>query len=178
MAGVTRSGVGPFAWVGKHPAVSTGRIGEMCRKCVFLRDSARLLAQCDGMEWEVEFKPPAQQWRESLPTHLRDRLEARIEMLRVQGPGLGRPFVGSIRRSRHHNMKELRFENNRALFAFDPQRHAVVLVGGDKTNDWRGWYQRNIPVADRLYDQHLRGIGGGEQCRTPASRTKSSGRER
>ena len=33
----------------------------------------------------------------------------------------------------------------RALFAFDPRRRAVMLLGGDKTNDWKGWYVRNIP---------------------------------
>ncbi len=69
----------------------------------------------------------------------------------------------SIKSSRHHEMKELRQGHYRALFAFDPRGRAVVLVGGDKTNDWRGWYERNIPVADRLYDQHLRSIGGGGQ---------------
>lgn len=51
-------------------------------------------------------------------------------------------------------MKELRSSggNLRALFAFDPRRRAVVLVGGDKTGDWSGWYKRNIPRADRRYD--------------------------
>ncbi len=60
-------------------------------------------------------------------------------------------------------MKELRSVGGhlRALFAFDPRRRAVILLGGDKTNDWTGWYKRNIPVADKLYDRHLRSIGKG-----------------
>ena len=35
------------------------------------------------------------------------------------------------------------------------RRLASRLVGGDKTNDWDGWYRRNIKLADRLYDDHL-----------------------
>ena len=58
-------------------------------------------------------------------------------------------------------MKELRsFGGNlRALFAFDPERRAIVLVGGDKAGDWAGWYERNIPIADDLYDEYLREEG-------------------
>ena len=54
-------------------------------------------------------------------------------------------------------MKELRSVggNLRALFFFDPRRAAIVLLGGDKTNDWGGWYERNIPLADDLYDEYL-----------------------
>ena len=65
---------------------------------------------------------------------------AAIEELREHGPRLGRPRAASISGSRHHNMKELRSAGGhlRALFAFDPRRHAVILLGGHKTNDWKG----------------------------------------
>ena len=43
----------------------------------------------------------------------------------------------------------------RALFAFDRLRRAIVLVGGDKRDDWTGWYKRNILLADDLLDAHL-----------------------
>lgn len=54
-------------------------------------------------------------------------------------------------------MKELRppTGNIRILFAFDPKRTAILLIGGDKTNRWTAWYKRMIPIADRIYDQHL-----------------------
>jgi hypothetical protein len=54
-------------------------------------------------------------------------------------------------------MKELRppVANIRILFAFDPRRAAIFLIGGDKTNRWQSWYRTMIPVADRLYDDHL-----------------------
>jgi hypothetical protein len=43
----------------------------------------------------------------------------------------------------------------RVLFAFDPRRTAILLVGGDKTNEWSAWYEHATPDADRLYDEHL-----------------------
>ena len=42
----------------------------------------------------------------------------------------------------------------RVFYAFDPRRSAILLIGGDKTGDKR-FYDRMIPVADDLYDQHL-----------------------
>ena len=43
------------------------------------------------------------------------------------------------------------------LYAFDPRRTAVLLVAGDKTGDDR-WYETNLPIADRLFEEHLRTI--------------------
>jgi hypothetical protein len=63
--------------------------------------------------------------------------------------------------SRHANKKELRTQSKgrplRTFFAFDPRRHAILLIGGDKTGDDR-FYERMIPLADRLYDQYLEEI--------------------
>jgi hypothetical protein len=42
----------------------------------------------------------------------------------------------------------------RVLYAFDPRRTAVLLIGGDKTGNDR-WYAVFVPVADRHYDAHL-----------------------
>lgn len=55
-------------------------------------------------------------------------------------------------------MRELRtqFQGRpyRVLYAFDPRRMAILLIGGDKTGDKR-WYAVYVPQADRLYDEHL-----------------------
>ncbi len=101
--------------------------------------------------------PQAERWYMRLGPRDAERIAAAFDELERRGPALGRPFADSIRGSRHHNMKELRSigGNLRALFAFDSSRRAVVLVGGDKTGDWKGWYRRSIPRADALYDQHL-----------------------
>ncbi len=48
----------------------------------------------------------------------------------------------------------------RLLFAFDPERHAILLLAGDKAGNWQRWYTKNIPIADRLFDEHLRRLRG------------------
>jgi hypothetical protein len=55
----------------------------------------------------------------------------------------------------HERASPSRRPSTRVLFAFDPRRTAILLVGGDKTNEWSAWYERAIPEADRLYDEHL-----------------------
>jgi hypothetical protein len=56
-------------------------------------------------------------------------------------------------------MRELRIQHEgrlyRVLYAFDPRRTAILLIGGDKTGNDR-WYEQYVPLADAIYDQHLR----------------------
>ena len=47
------------------------------------------------------------------------------------------------------------YRNLRVLFAFDPRRAAILLLGGDKTDRWQDWYDENVPRADTLYEAHL-----------------------
>lgn len=87
-------------------------------------------------------------------------VEDAVDRLAAEGPVLGRPLVDRIKGSRHHNMKELRpgsagSSEVRILFVFDPIRRAVLLVAGDKSGNWRGWYESSIPLADDRYDTHL-----------------------
>lgn len=55
-------------------------------------------------------------------------------------------------------MRELRIQHAgrpyRVLYAFDPRRAAILLLGGDKTGQDR-WYEQHGPVADDLYDEYL-----------------------
>jgi hypothetical protein len=109
-------------------------------------------------------------------------MRAAFGKLEEFGPALRRPQSGTLRGSRYRNMKELRSVggNFRALYAFDPRRRAIVLLGGDKTNDWNGWYERNIPRADKRYEQHLRSLGkeGSWSTRVPRTGERSAGAER
>ena len=109
------------------------------------------------MAWEVEYTEQFEAWWLTLNAEDQDSIRASVEVLEERGPALGRPLVDTLKGSRHPNMKELRptVGNIRILFAFDPRRTAILLLGGDKTNRWREWYQRMIPIADRLYDEHL-----------------------
>lgn len=91
-----------------------------------------------------------------------DQVEAAIDLLAEQGPSLSRPLADRIKGSRIHNLKELRpgsagSSEVRVLFAFDPARHAVLLVAGDKAGAWKDWYEVNIPVAEQRYEAWLGG---------------------
>ena len=133
-------------------------------------------------KWEVQFTTEAERWYMSLEPEDAHAIAAAFDRLAEAGPAVRRPLVGAIRGSRHHNMKEVRSVGGhlRALFAFDPCRRAVVLLGGEKTGDWKGWYARNIPAADRLYDKHLRTLGREPprrtQTRRAGARSADSGR--
>jgi hypothetical protein len=132
----------------------------------------------DSPNWIVVLTPEAEAWYMRLGDQDANRMAAAFDELERRGPALGRPFVDGIKGSRHHNMKELRSIGGhlRALFAFDPRRHAVVVIGGDKSGDWQGWYRRNIPVADKIYDRHLRSLG--EEGRWPGTGGRSVDRGR
>ena len=41
------------------------------------------------------------------------------------------------------------------FYAFDSRRSAILLIGGDKIGDDR-FYEQFVPLADRLYDEHLK----------------------
>lgn len=104
-------------------------------------------------------------WVASLDDGSRGQVFAAIEMLQEHGPQLGRPLVDTVTASRHRNMKELRPGSSgrselRILFAFDPERRAILLAAGDKAGHWKRWYTQNIPVADDLFDEHLHRLRG------------------
>ncbi len=110
------------------------------------------------MPWDVEYTDEFGDWWDSLTQDEQASLAASVQLLEVRGPALGYPHSSSINGSRHGHMRELRTQHSgrpfRTLYAFDPRRMAILLIGGDKTGDDR-WYQVNVPIADRLYDQHL-----------------------
>jgi hypothetical protein len=106
--------------------------------------------------WEVEYTDEFEEWWDELTENEQERVDAAVEMLMERGPNLRRPVVGAIEGSRHPNMKELIPSTAiRVLFAFDPRRRAILLIGGDKTGEWNSWYDRMIPQADDLFDEHL-----------------------
>lgn len=111
----------------------------------------------DGMLWEVEFTDEFEEWWETLAASEQEDVRVAVDALQERGAQLGRPFVDTLEGSRHANMKEVRLPegNLRVLFAFDPRRMAILLIGGDKTGRWNEFYQRMIPMADDLYDSHL-----------------------
>ena len=108
--------------------------------------------------WDVEYTDEFGRWWESLSEGEQESVAASVGLLEDCGPMLGYPHSSGVRASRHGHMRELRTQHDgrplRTLYAFDPRRAAILLLGGDKTGADR-WYEINVPVADRLYDEHL-----------------------
>lgn len=116
------------------------------------------------MEWTVFFHDEFDPEFEALPEAVQDGLLAHAELLQAFGPNLGRPRVDTLKGSKHANMKELRFEADdgvwRFAFAFDPNRNAVLLVGGDKSGvSEQRFYRQLIKKADSRFDAHISRIG-------------------
>ena len=86
-------------------------------------------------------------------------MAAYVEMLENRGPHLPFPYSSGVESSRHGHMRELRIQHAgnpyRVLYAFDPRRIAILLIGGEKTGNDR-WYDEFVPVADDLYDEHIK----------------------
>jgi hypothetical protein len=110
--------------------------------------------------WEVDLTEQAKAFVQCLDEDDKVRVVAAMKVLAEQGPDLGRPLVDVIKGSRHKNMKELRISSGqkkfRVLFAFDAERHAILLVGGDKiAYGVQKFYDDMVPVADQLFDDHI-----------------------
>ena len=110
------------------------------------------------MRWEVEYTNEFEQWWELLDADEQESVAASVGLLEEMGIHLTFPHSSGINGSKHGQMRELRVQHKgdpyRILYAFDPRRAAILLIGGNKTGDDR-WYEAYVPVADKLYDAHL-----------------------
>jgi len=108
--------------------------------------------------WEVEGTDEFVEWFTDLSDEEQIDVGGVVELLVEHGPMLPFPYSSGVESSRHHNMRELRIQHKgrpyRVLYAFDPRRTAILLLGGDKTGNNR-WYEENVPKADRLYEEYL-----------------------
>jgi hypothetical protein len=115
------------------------------------------------MAWEVEFTDEFGDRWETLREAEQDAIDQVVRVLERVGPRLKEPLSKRVESSRHFpDMKELRVSAGgrrlRIFYAFDPRRMAILLIGGDKTGDWNSFYERMIPIAVALYDEHLESI--------------------
>jgi len=122
------------------------------------------------VSWDAERTQEFDDWWTELTDSEQRKVVAAVEVLQELGPTTGRPLVDTVQGSRHPNMKELRVtQTMRIFFAFDPERVAILLIGGDKAGKSKRFYKRMVPVADRIYDSHLERQGRGRRARTKGS---------
>ncbi|TWU59628.1 type II toxin-antitoxin system RelE/ParE family toxin [Crateriforma conspicua] len=112
-------------------------------------------------DWEIEYTDEFGDWWDTLTEREQNAISMSVDLLASKGPQLERPHVDTLNGSQFGNMKELRTRlgpnHFRTFFAFDPRRCAILLIAGNKTGDDR-FYETMIPIADRLYEQHLEEI--------------------
>jgi hypothetical protein len=117
------------------------------------------------MPWEVEFSDEFGEWWDRLTAPEQKSVDFTVSLLQELGPMLRMPHSSGIEMSRHQHLRELRIQHKgrpyRVLYAFDPRRAAILLIGGEKTGNDR-WYEVFVPRADAIYDRHLRELEKGE----------------
>jgi len=109
--------------------------------------------------WHVEYTDEFADWWSLLTAEEQTDIAASVGLLEKCGPNLKHPHSSGVKGSAYAHMRELRVQHKghpyRILYAFDPRRTAILLIGGNKKADNR-WYEKYIKVADRLYEQHIR----------------------
>ena len=124
-----------------------------------------------NVAWDVEYTDEFEEWWTGLTEDEQSSVDSYVGLLINGGPTLPYPYSSGVQESRHSRMRELRVQHEgrpyRVLYAFDPRRVALLLIGGDKTGNDR-WYEENVPRADSLFDQHLKllereGLTDGEE---------------
>jgi hypothetical protein len=110
------------------------------------------------MTWNVEYTDAFNAWWERLNEDEQEDVAACVGLLEARGPHLEHPYSSKIHGSRFGQMRELRVQHKgkpyRVLYAFDPRRAAILLIGGDKTGDNR-FYEKYVPKADEIFERHL-----------------------
>ena len=110
--------------------------------------------------WPISTTGDFDAWFEALGSPEQAEIIAVVRLLKIYGPRLPRPHAGTLKGSKHANMKELRAATPdavlRVAFAFDPERAGILLCAGNKQGvNQRRFYRRLIEQADALYDAHL-----------------------
>ncbi len=116
------------------------------------------------MAWEVEFSDEFGEWWNDLTAAEQQSIDFTVSLLQEAGPILRMPHSSGVETSGHAHMPELRIQHEgrpyRVLYAFDPRRAAMLMIGGDQTGNNR-WYEEFVPRADAIYTRHLRELEKG-----------------
>jgi hypothetical protein len=113
------------------------------------------------MAWEVEYTDEFEAWWVGLDEEEQIDIDAVVGLLEEKGPHLPYPYSSEVKGSKFGSMRELRIQHKgkpyRILYIFDARRAAILLIGGRKTGGAR-WYERYVPLAEKIYEQHLKDL--------------------
>ena len=116
--------------------------------------------------WTVELHDDFKPEYDAFSVEVKKVMVQRLKLIEEFGPNLARPYVDTIKGSKHANLKEFRFDADdgvwRGLFAFDLERKAIVLVAGDKSGtSEKRFYRDLIKKAEQRFDKHLKTLKEG-----------------
>lgn len=122
-----------------------------------------LIGYIPSMEYGIQLTEECSEWIVGLSQSAQSDIMSVIGLLEELGPQLGYPYSSKINGSKYSHMRELRIQHRgkpyRILYAYDPRRMAILLIGGNKSED-KKWYKKFTAQADKLYAQHLTRITG------------------
>ena len=111
------------------------------------------------MAWEVEYTDEFEAWWIDLDEGEQIDIDAVVGILEEKGPHLPYPYSSDVKGAKYVSIRELRIQHKgkpyRILYAFDPRRTAILLIGGKKGGGQR-WYEKYVPLAERIYEKHLK----------------------
>ena len=115
------------------------------------------------MTTEVIITADFETWWDGLAIEEQKSVAVVVAMLEERGPTLPFPYSSGITGS--PKLRELRIQHAgkpyRILYAFDPKRNAILLLGGKKTGTAR-WYEKHGPKAEKLLIAYLKETGQAE----------------
>ncbi len=107
------------------------------------------------MLWDIDVTEAYDAWFDGQSHDVQDAILAHLKALAVEGPNLGRPYCDTLKGTTSGKLKELRVQVGgdpyRVLFAFDSERCAILLVGGNKRGKKR-WYEIHVPQAEKRFE--------------------------
>lgn len=113
------------------------------------------------MAWDVEYTDEFETWWVGLDEEEQIDIDAVVGLLEEKGPHLPYPYSSDVKEAKYGAIRELRIQHKgkpyRILYAFDPRRSAILLIGGRKTGGTR-WYKQYVPLAERIYKEHLKSL--------------------
>ncbi|MGA2655347.1 MAG: type II toxin-antitoxin system RelE/ParE family toxin [Gammaproteobacteria bacterium] len=108
--------------------------------------------------WEIEYTDEFELWWDTLDESTQDAIAVSVGILEKVGINLGFPRSSSVKNGKIAHLRELRIQHRgrpyRILYAFDPRRVCILLIGGDKTGN-ENWYEEYVPLAEQLYEIHI-----------------------
>lgn len=110
--------------------------------------------------WNIKQTAEFQEWFEDADDGLQEDTVAHVKLLEQFGPNLKRPHADTLKGSQLTNLKELRFNSGdkviRVFFIFDPDRNAVLLIGGNKAGSGdKTFYDKMIDQSEKIYGRYL-----------------------